>query len=185
MKTATVKLESVSPYQQSRHYEVTKLPKELPKDYEERTWRNRMHIDENGEVFIPPTALKNCLSECARFLGRQIPGKGKSTYTKHFEAGVLIAEPVKLGVKADSVEGLWLFVPSDGKRGGSSRVFKCFPVIRKWSGVAVFHILDETITQDVFREHLEEAGRFIGIGAFRPRNNGYFGRFVVKSVDWQ
>ena len=32
---------------------------------------------------------------------------------------------------------------------------------------------------------LREAGKFIGIGRFRPRNNGYYGRFDVESVDWK
>ena len=40
----------------------------------------------------------------------------------------------------------------------------------------------ETITLSVFRKHLEEAGKFIGIGRFRPRNNGFYGRFEVKEI---
>ncbi len=32
-------------------------------------------------------------------------------------------------------------------------------------------MLDDIIDQDVFRVHLEDAGQFIGIGRFRPRNN--------------
>ena len=76
------------------------------------------------------------------------------------------------------------FVPADGRRGSGKRVTKHFPVIQKWAGDVMFYVLDETITEDVFREHLEEAGRFIGIGRFRPRNNGFYGRFTVKSVKW-
>lgn len=121
MKTATVTLESVSPYSQSRHYagEIDKLEKESAKDYEKRTWRNRLHFNQSGEVFIPPMALKNCLSEAAKYLSIQIPGKGKATYTKHIEAGVLVVDPIMLGINKDDVPGQWLFVPSDGKRGGS------------------------------------------------------------------
>lgn len=48
-----------------------------------------------------------------------------------------------------------------------------------------FLILDEIITEEVFREHLADAGSFIGIGRFRPRNNGFYGRFLVESVDWK
>lgn len=184
MKTAIVTLESTSPYSQSRHYEVEKGSKESPADYESRTWRERLHVSEDGHVLIPPMSFKNCLSEAAKFLSVQIPGKGKSTYTKHIEAGVLVTEPVKLPVKAAEVDGEWLFVPADGKRGSGKRVKKCFPVIPKWSGQVVFYILDETVTQDVFRQHLEEAGKFIGIGRFRPRNNGFYGRFKVVDVKW-
>lgn len=184
MKTAIATLVSLSPYSQSRHYDVPKLEREIPKDYEERTWRNRLHVDARGEVYIPPMAFKNCLAESAKFLGIQIPGKGKANFTKHFEAGVLVTEALPLGEKAAEVEGEWLFVPSDGRRGGGSRVMKCFPVIPTWSGDVAFHIFDEIITEPVFRQVLEGAGRFIGIGRFRPRNNGFYGRFEVKRLSF-
>lgn len=184
MKTAICELESISPYSQSKFYETGKLPKERPDDYEARTWRDRLHVNEDGFVFIPPMAFKNCLSEVAKYLSLSIPGKGKSTFTKHIEAGVLVTESLVLPVKKDDVPGEWFFVPSDGKRGGGKRVKKCFPVIRAWKGSVNFYILDETVTEEIFIKHLEEAGKFIGIGRFRPRNNGFYGRFKVNEVVW-
>jgi hypothetical protein len=184
MHTARTKLESVSPYSQSRKYNTPKTNKENPKDFEERTWRDRMHVNDAGNVFIPPMAFKNCLAECAKYLSIQIPGKGKATYTKHFEAGVLVVEGLELPVKKEDVPGEWLFLPADGKRGSGKRVDKCYPLIQKWSGVVTWHILDDTITADVFKQILEQAGSFIGIGRFRPRNNGFYGRFKVLEVDW-
>lgn len=183
MITARATLQSMSPYSQSKYLGEKKTRDETHEEFEKRTWRNRMHT-KDGEVFIPPMSFKNCLSEAAKYKSIQIPGKGKSTYTKHFEAGVLCVEPLMLGVKADDVEGEWLFVPSDGKRGGTSRVEKCFPVIRDWSGVVEYLVFDETVTEDVFRLHLEDAGKFIGVGRFRPRNNGFYGRFKVENLEW-
>jgi len=136
-------------------------------------------------VFIPPMAFKNAMSDAAKFLGMQIPGKGKATYTKHIEAGVMVTEGLDLGVKPEDVRGEWLFVPSDGKRGGGRRVEKCFPVIDKWKGRVTFIVLDETVTEEPFRYILEQAGAFIGIGRFRPRNNGFYGRFTVESLTWE
>lgn len=184
MKTATVKLRSVTPYSQSRFYDTEKQPRELAKDYEARTWRSRMHVNASGRVFIPPMAFKNAIAEAAKFISESIPGKGKSTYTKHFEAGVLVTEGIELPVSAADVDGEWLFVPADGRRGSGKRVMKCFPVIPEWSGTTTFHILDDIITEDVFARHINAAGNFIGIGRFRPRNNGYYGRFVVDRLDW-
>ncbi|MGQ0595798.1 hypothetical protein [Aquabacterium sp.] len=184
MKTATVRIKSVSPYSQSKHYTTEKLPKELAKDYETRTWRDRLHVNDAGQVFIPPMSFKNCLSEAAKFLSVQIPGKGKATYTKHFEAGVLVTDALVIPIKKEDVPGEWLFVPADGVRGSGKRVEKCFPVIHQWQGDVTFHVLDETITEDVFRHHLEQAGAFIGIGRFRPRNNGFYGRFKVETINW-
>lgn len=183
MKTIIANLKSISPYSQSKHYQVDKLPKEQSADYEKRTWRERLHTNKDGYVFIPPMAFKNCLSEIAKYLSVQIPGKGKATYTKHFEAGVLTIKELVLPIKKSDVPGEWFFVPADGKRGGGKRVEKCFPVIQEWQGEVEFHILDETITLDVFKQHLEEAGKYIGIGRFRPRNNGFYGRFSVEKIE--
>ncbi len=186
-KLAKVSIEGISPLSFSRHYTdgVEKLPKESAKDYEVRTWRNRLHVNDDGFVFIPPMAFKNALSEIAKYLSVQIPGKGKSTYTKHFEAGILVVDPVILPIKAEDVKGEWLFVPASGKRGDGKRVSKCFPVIPiGWSGIVECHIIDSTITKDVFDQHMREAGSFIGIGRFRPRNNGFYGRFRVVGIEW-
>jgi hypothetical protein len=182
MRQAIVNLESVSPYSQSRYHNEPKLEKESAADYEDRTWKKRLHINETGHAFIPPMSFKNCLSECAKYLGIQIPGKGKSTYTKHFEAGVLVTEPLVLDLTEDQIKGEWFHVPSDGRRGGTKRVLKCFPCIPQWKGDVLFYILDDTITEQVLRYHLEQAGKFIGVGRFRPRNNGFYGRFKVNDL---
>jgi len=182
MKTFVASLKSVSPYSQAKYHQTEKLPKEIAKDYEERTWRDRMHVNKDGYVFIPPMAFKNCLSDIAKYISMQIPGKGKTTYTKHFEAGILVISELVLPVKKEDVAGEWLFVPADGRRGGTIRVLKCFSIIPEWQGDVEFHILDETITEDVFRFHLSEAGKYIGIGRFRPRKNGFYGRFSVENL---
>lgn len=184
MKIAKCRIKSVSPLSFSKHVDVDKLNKELPKDYEVRTWREKIHYDNNNDVFIPGSMFKNCLAGSAKFLSMQVPGKGKSTYTKNFEAGIMCVNPVYINIKKDDVKHEWLFVPSDGRRGGTTRVSKCFPLIPNWEGMAEFIIIDSMITEDVFAKHLEEAGNLIGLGRFRPRNNGYYGRFAVESIEW-
>ena len=64
---AIAKLESLSPISFSRHYEVPYLDKEAPRDYEERTWRERLHYDKSTlECYIPASMLKGC-SAMARY----------------------------------------------------------------------------------------------------------------------
>ena len=141
-------------------------------------------------TFIPPGSFKNCLSEAAQFMSIPIPGKGKATYTKNFEAGVMVITPAPLGVHRDSVECECLFLPSDGKRGGSKRVDKYYPFFPKWEAQVEFIVVDDTIlqssaadkTRTVFEAVLRGAGQFIGIGRFRPRKNGWYGRFSVESL---
>lgn len=185
LRTVVTSLESVSPYSQSQKIRSPKEPRETSADHEKRCWKERCHVNDKGNVFIPPMAFKNCLAEAAKYLGMQIPGKGKATYTKHVEAGVLVLEGLTLPQKIDDVEGEWLFLPADGKRGSGKRVDKCYPLFREWKGDLLWHILDDAITPDVFETHIREAGNFIGIGRFRPRNNGYYGRFKVTDIEWQ
>jgi hypothetical protein len=190
MKIATAHLESVSPYSQSRHYSKLEVPSELgetPRDYEQRTWRHKCHVDDSGSVFIPPMAFKNALDDCAQFLALQIPGRGKSTYSKHFKAGVLVTEPIVLPLKRADVESELLFLPSDGVRGSGRRVEKIMPVIRNWAGDLQVTVFDETVLNEhapaatsVLQFVLDRCGMFVGIGRFRPRNGGFYGRFKVS-----
>lgn len=91
MRQATFQLVSNSPYSQSRPHVTPKLNKETAGDYEARTWANRLHV-RDGQVVIPAMSLRNCISEAAKFLSIQIPGKGKATYTKHFDSGIMITQ---------------------------------------------------------------------------------------------
>jgi hypothetical protein len=182
MKTAIATLKSISPYSQSKNYDAAKLPRELANDFEERTWKERGHWTAEGKLFIPPMQFKNCISDAAKYLGKQVPGKGKNTYTKHFESGIIVPDALILPISKDTVSKDRVYVPSDGKRGGGKRVWKNFPLVPEWAGDVTYVIIDDIITEDVFREHLEMAGQLIGIGRWRPRNNGMFGRFSVVDM---
>lgn len=182
---AVVTLRGISPYSQSRFHESPKLEKELPDAYEERTWRDKLWVNEQGIVFIPQMAFKNNITEAAAFKSQQIPGKGKSTYKKHFEAGIIVLEPGLLDLQKDNVNKETYFVPADGIRGSGKRVKKTFPVIPEgWETEVVYMVLDPIITENVFRGHLEEAGMFIGLGRFRPSKNGFYGRFEITKFRW-
>jgi hypothetical protein len=185
MPTAIAKLELLAPYCQSRFHSEAKLPKELSDDYEKRTWRKRLHVDTGGEIVIPAMALSNCIKEAAKFLGLQIPGKGKATWTKQFESGVAVFDDIRTGrMESDAIEQK-MFVPSTGVRGDGKRVMKSYPLLMPPLEVEVtFLITNDMITPEVFAHHLQQAGSLIGIGAFRVRNNGVYGRFKVNSIDW-
>ena len=185
MRTVVATLESISPYSQSRYHETPKIDSKEPfEDYEARTWRNRLHVNEKGFVFIPPMQFKECLAEASKFLSEKIPGKRNSTYTKHFLAGILVTDALTLPTKKEDVPGETLFLNADGKKGSGTRVKRIMPCIQNWKGDVTFYVLDDTIGKEVFEHHLREAGNFIGIGRFRPRNGGFYGRFKVVKTAW-
>lgn len=183
MKAYKVTLKSTSPISFGKRHQTPKLEKEHDAAYDERTWPEKMHIDDKGNVIIPPMMVKNSLAEAAKFGGTQIPGKGKATYTKHVEAGVLVTDPIVLPLKKEDVKSETHFVPSDGQRGSGKRVDRTFPVIPAWEGSTKIYVLDETVTAEVLKKFLEDAGNFVGLGRFRPRNNGFYGRFEVVGFE--
>ncbi len=182
MKNVTFKIVGAGSYSQSKVISTPKKDKETNDAHEERCWRDRMHRNNEGDVYIPPMAIRNCLASTAKFLGMQIPSKGKATYRKHFDAGLICVEPIQLLINGGTIhfedaDMEKLFVPSDGITGGGKRVFKHFPLFTNWSGFVSLQIVDDTITESVFEEHLQQAGLFRGIGRFRPERNGFYGRF--------
>jgi len=185
MISAKCHLESISQYSQSKAHRVPRNQNESYDQWEERTWRERLHVSEDGHIFIPPTAIKNALSEAAQYLSMKIPGKRNATYTKRFVSGVLVADPITLPITVDEVKCEWLFLPADGKRGSGTRVNKCLPLIDRWSGDVQVFILDDEISKEVFEKHMDVAGSLIGVGRFRPSKNGYYGRFKATVRSWE
>lgn len=178
--TARFRIVGKSPISFSKPIEEARRPGEKPDDFEARVWQQRIHSDKDGNVFIPQMALKNCLSEVAKYLSETVKGAGKATYTKHFEAGVMVESPLMLGIKADSITGERLFLPSDGVRGSGKRVWKTYPVVPVWETNATVLVCDPVIQPDKLEEYATHAGKFIGMGRWRPRNNGLYGRFGIE-----
>ena len=182
----TFELAGVSPLGFSAPINSLKNTGETHDAFEERTWRERVRRDDAGFAYMVPMAIKNMLSESAKFLSETVGGKGKATFTKHFEAGILVIDrfPILVKgekVKADEIPGQRLFVPASGKRGDGKRVWKTFPVLEKWSVKCELYAVDPVLIDkpDKIREYLVNGGKLIGLGMSRPRNNGYWGRFDV------
>ena len=185
MKTITVSLKSVSPYNQSRMHSIPKPDKITHNDHEENTWKEKGHWDEKtGEMYIPPMSIKKALEGAAKILSMKIPGEGKKTYTKSFKNGIMVLDRIFIGYTRDNVQRCTINANADGVSGSGKRVQRSFPMVPEWKAKFQVHIVNPLITKDVFIKHLEDAGKYVGIGQFRPENGGYFGRFEVVNVEW-
>lgn len=185
MKKVTITLRSLAPYTQSRQHHTPKLEKETADVYEERTWLEKTTTDAEGYICIPAMAFKQALDRSAKMLGMQIAGRGKSTYSKHFLAGVLVPENLRLPIKKDQVTKIAINANADGVRGSGKRVRRFFPQVPSWSGNLEVYVIDETITPAVFEKHAKEAGMLVGVGQYRPENGGTNGRFVCEAFKWE
>lgn len=189
MRRAIVKCIGTEPLLFGKQILEGKRPDETHDQLEARTWMQRCVVDENGQLAIPGYAMQRSLVWAAKWLGEKIKGEGKKTYTKRFESGVMPENaffPLSNGKKIltpDDVERLDLPVPSQGKRGQGSRVWRSFPRLKSgWTFTAYLLILDEAITDDVFRRHVETAGLYDGMGSMRHGTGGQNGRYEVESL---
>lgn len=185
MRQVTFTVRGIAPYTQSRMHGVPKLEKEHPDDYEERTWREKSTVDAEGFVCVPAGALKQAFDRAAKMLSIQIPNRGKSTYTKHFLAGVMVMNDLRLSTKKEDATKITINANADGVRGSGKRVRRHFPQVPPgWGGEVSVLIVDETITPAVFEKHAKEAGMLVGVGQYRPENGGTNGRFQCSNFTW-
>ena len=185
---ATVTLTSLSPMTHSRQHDAPRLEKESPDDYDRRTWREKLHVeDRNGKrtVVIPAMALHQAIAAAAKYSKKQIVGQGKATWTAKFASGIMIPENPALNIDPETLQNVTISANADGVRGSGKRVTRRFPVIPAWTTTFEVYILDTIITEEIFTEMVEIAGMFIGIGQYRPQNWGTNGRFKVSRIVWQ
>jgi hypothetical protein len=190
MKTsiATLTISSITPYSQSRGHDEPKLEGESHEAYDIRTWRSKLSVAErNGvkTVVVPAHGLMQSIAAAAKYSKRQIPGQGKATWTAKFLAGITLMDDAALNIDPETVHAITISANADGVRGSGKRVTRRFPVMEQWQATFDVYILDPIITQEVFREMVEIAGMFIGIGRFRPEKGGTNGRFKITQLDWQ
>lgn len=159
---------------------------ELHDDHERRTWRERLNLNKAGQVIISGYALKGAVLDAASYFSDKIRGQGAKTYSTKFQAAFrsdalefLVLDGDGAPIKSEDVDGIWKFVPSDGKTGGSKRVMRCFPIINEWQLPCRFIITDEIIDHDRVYRYLSAAGSYKGIGMWRPARKGDYGTFTV------
>lgn len=188
MLEVTFKIKGITPVIYGKVAESKKEKGEGSEAYDLRVAMERAYINADDIAYFPGVALKNMLTEAAKFRSETVPGKGKATYTKHFEAGIICPEPILTDKKRSDIKIVPFFVPADGKKGGTTRVFRNFPRLpQDYTAEGKFYVIDTTLVERVekVKEYLEESGKFIGLMTFRPRRGGEYGRFQVTEFSYK
>lgn len=186
---ATVTLVGIAPYTQSRQHDEKKIEGENAGDYDIRTWRSKMTTevrDGASTIVMPAHGVQQCIAAAAKYSKRQIPGQGKATWTAKFTAGIMLVENPSINIDPATITvPLVISANADGVRGSGKRVPRRFPqVAAGWQTTFDIYILDPIIVEPIFREMVELAGMFIGLGQFRPQNGGTNGRFKLAELVW-
>lgn len=175
MERYLVKIEGLSPLLQHRFTgedEEVKPGEQRAgfKDYSEE-YEAAAYRLEDGTLYQPSSHIEMAMVKAAANF--QITGKGKKTYKDLVKAAVTI-DPVFIPHIHQDFE-----VDKRAVRIKTSRVLRQRPRLDKWALEFEITILEPQLPGNILKEILDYAGRYVGIGDYRPK----FGRFQV--VKWE
>jgi hypothetical protein len=162
-------------------------------EFDERTWQQKLWLDDQKLLVLNPFCVTNSLVEAASWLAEKL--SGSKTFTKRFLSGITPGRAP--GVFVRNGKGEWrraaiadvtpvtINVPADGKRGSKKRVDRVFPTLHNWAAEGDCYVWDGLITEEIFTRHFETVGRFIGWGSMRRGGGGVNGSFTVESLDFE
>ena len=129
-------------------------------------------IDE--KVMILSVYIKNSITEASKQF--KIVGKGKSTYTK-LVASTVDVSPFMIDLNSGKFEVFRISAVNPMTRG---RMMTERPKFNKWNAEFEIILNDSAIDISVINEILEHAGKYVGIGDWRPQTKGMFGKFLIS-----
>ena len=121
--------------------------------------------NEQGQVFIPSTHFKGAMIKSAVDFKFQ----GKKTYKEYIKSGIFIEEnEIILTPQEYTISNMPVVI-------ARSRIMRSRPEFKKWECEFTMEIADEALDFRIVKEILEMAGKYKGVGDFRPE----YGRFEV------
>ena len=185
MKTVKVEIEGLTPLLMNRFTDETEVKISsgtsstmrgnwgTPREQAAKT----AYKDEKGNLYIPGANLFKAIIEGGRFhkIGKKQVTISNSTM---ITGGVFLKEVVlPLGTKKFEVDSRSVVI------NGKSRIMKHRARLDTWKLTFELEIDDTIFTVDFVRQFVEDAGKRIGLGDFRPDRKGQFGRFAITK--WQ
>ena len=140
---------------------------------------DKLYLDDKGKVQLPSVYIKNCITEASKQF--KIVGKGKSTYSK-LVASTIDIEPFLIDFKSGKYEVFRISAVNPMTKG---RMMTERPKFTKWSASFEIVINDPAVPISVINEILEHAGKYVGVGDWRPEKKGMFGKFMIASFKKQ
>jgi len=126
----------------------------------------------NGKIYTPATHIRGALINAGKDL--RVKGKGKATYSKMFASMAMIT-PEALVHKKTKLDVLTVRTVNPNTKG---QHMTKRPRLEIWALDFICEVEDE-IPLEVLKEAFERAGRYVGIGDWRPATKGVHGKFMV------
>lgn len=133
---------------------------------------DKLYTDAKGNPYIPSNYIRGALVEAGKSV--QIQGKRKATYSKLMGSVVSVSEDA-IPLNPNKWVPYTISAVNPMTRG---RMSVTRPKFDTW-GLKFILISTDDIPEDKMAVILEEAGKFVGIGDWRPQKKGMFGKFIV------
>jgi len=147
------------------------VEKKASTDWEKEALK-KLYVNSEGKIYQPSTHIERSLIDAGKKI--KVKGQGKATYSKIF-GSMLSVEEFEIIHKNQSYEIHKTLVVIPSTKG---RVMRYRPLFKKWE--LEFNItFEDEISPEVVKEALEIAGKYVGIGDWRPEKKGKFGKFQV------
>lgn len=181
----SVEIEGITPYMQHRMDDQKledweknrKLIIERDDIAKEDQVRAEFHAYSDNEGFyIPSDHIKGSMIGGGALVKSKVGNSKKSM--KNIVAGMFFIQEERLRLPKEYV----IDKRSAVNRNIKARVITIRPKWEKWSVKFTLLVDNDTITENTIKEIIENAGNYIGIGSFRPTNNGSFGRFKLNKL---
>jgi hypothetical protein len=134
----------------------------------------KAYKDTEGNLYIPGPNIFSCIIQAGTF---HKAGKQKITTLKSslIPAGVSILDIVcPLGTKEYEVDSRSVVIPSTG-----GRIMAHRPRLDEWGTTFSLDVDTDMFDMKTIRLLVDDAGKKVGLGDFRPARKGPFGKFVV------
>jgi hypothetical protein len=187
MRNFKVKIEGVTPYMQHR-MDTAKLKeweqkrgriieREGLNTDEEKTALFHSYIDDNGKFYIPAEHFKQAFVKGGGFVKGKVGNATRSM--KNIVAGMWIIKQEKIPFRRfDEVD-----TRSAVNTNVKARIIVHRPKWNKWKCEFDLMIDDDgLLTTPIIQSVIEYAGRFQGVGSYRPEHTGEFGRFKIAEL---
>lgn len=186
MKSYEVKIKGLSPYMQHRmdDLKLEQWEKVRGKIMErddvahDDLVRAEYHCYRNpdGKCYIPADQIRGSLIGAGTYMKAKVGGRSRSMKT--LVAATFIPTPDQILIPDfDTIDKR-----SAVNKNVKARIIVLRPKWTTWEASFKLEVHEDTVTKETIKELLTYAGQYVGIGSFRPTNNGMFGRFEVISV---
>lgn len=132
--------------------------------------RECVHKTSDGELCIPKPNFKKCLLDG---IGSANLKYGKKSLKPYIQATVFVEDDLRFGVsEPDEIDIRWGRIPP--RTGAMVKLYRAKMKTGRTLSFSL-SVFDDTINEEQIRKGLDQAGIYIGLGAWRPE----FGRFIV------